>query len=110
MLEVFRINLLLNLCTMKTDTMLLKFTGNLRQYSDNLFIGWIDNIKGLVVEASTKEDVKRELLTSLKVKIAFDYGLEISKIEHQEVVSLEAPKKNIIEEGEQCDTFDLTLA
>ena len=44
------------------------------------FIGWVDKMKGLVVESDSVEGIKRELILSLRVKIAYDFGLELSKI------------------------------
>lgn len=41
------------------------------------FIASVPKMPGLVVQALTIEKVKAELITSLKVKIAYDYGLEI---------------------------------
>lgn len=96
------------------DTMLLTFSAQIRQYSDTLFIGWIDKIKGLVVEASSKEEVKQELLISLKVKIAYDYGFEISKIDHKVAETEEEINELLKKEKEQScleeNTLQLTLA
>lgn len=93
--------------------MQLMFYAQIRQYSDTLFIGWIDKIKGLVVESSSKEGVKQELLTSLKVKIAYDYGFEISTIDHK-VAETKEELENIIKERneESCrenSTLQLTI-
>jgi hypothetical protein len=39
------------------------------------------NIKGMVVEGSSIEEVMNELLISLKVKIAYDYGIDMNSMD-----------------------------
>lgn len=43
------------------------------------YVAWIENekFKGIVVQAHTLKEAFNELLISLKVKIANDYGIEI---------------------------------
>lgn len=53
------------------------------------YIAWADGFKGLVVQGDTMDEVKKELWISLKVKIAYDYNLDISHIEAKEITSLD---------------------
>ena len=62
--------------------------GYIKQFEKNLYLGWIPKFKGLVVEGSSFDEIKKELLTSLKVKIAYDYDLEVSDLETKEIESL----------------------
>jgi hypothetical protein len=62
--------------------------GFIQQYGNNLYLGYIPKFKGLVVQGGSIKEIKRELLTSLKVKIAYDYGLDINKIRSKELKSV----------------------
>jgi hypothetical protein len=65
---------------------MLKLIANVQSF-DNYFVAWIENtrnIKGMVVEGSSVEEVMKELLMSLKVKIAYDLGIDINSIDHKE--------------------------
>lgn len=53
---------------------------HIEQVGDHGYIASIPSMPGLVVQAPTVEEVKQELITSLKVKIAFDYGLKIDSL------------------------------
>ena len=50
------------------------------EFCENRYVAWIDKIKGMVVEASSLPEVVGELITSLKVKMAYDYGMDIEEI------------------------------
>lgn len=68
--------------------MTLKLKAEIEQVSESEYIACIvDNKKfrGTVVQASTYEDAHRELITSIKVKIAYDYGIEIDTIQDEEL-------------------------
>lgn len=43
-------------------------------------VAWIESIKGLVVQAPTHEKAYDELVTSVKVKLAFDWGIAYSDL------------------------------
>jgi len=75
--------------------------GHIEHFGDSLFIGWVENFKGLVVQGESIDEVKKELWTSLKVKIAYDYNLDISKIEGRKVTSIEDLR--ILEGGTEKD-------
>lgn len=51
----------------------------IEDYGNNMFIAWInsDSFKGIVVQGESKEDVMKEIKISIRVKIAYDYGLSI---------------------------------
>jgi hypothetical protein len=74
---------------------MLKLIAIVESYDDR-FVAWIENtktLKGMVVEGSSLEEVVSELLTSLKVKIAYDLGIDISSISESRLDS----KKDILE-------------
>ncbi len=47
------------------------------------YVAWIDSakFKGIVVQASTLKGVLEELLTSVNVKIATDYGIAVGGVD-----------------------------
>lgn len=57
----------------------LNFKTHIIKVHETLFIAWVDDFKGLVVQGSSLMDIRKELLISLKVKIAYDLNLEIKK-------------------------------
>jgi len=81
--------------------------GLIQQFGDNLFFGYIPKIKGLVVQGESLEKIKTELLTSLKVIIAYDYDLDITKIEDKEIDSL---KDLQLVKGKTSQKYKLELA
>jgi hypothetical protein len=62
--------------------------GFIKRFGNDLFLGWIPKFKGLMVEGETIDEVKRELIISLKVKLAYDYKLDIHAIQSEEITSL----------------------
>ena len=55
------------------------------------WVGHIESMKGLVVHGLTPEETCKELITSLKVKFAHDFGVpasEIQEISEEEWVQL----------------------
>lgn len=66
---------------------MIKLIANVESF-DNHFVAWIENtknIKGMVVEGNSVEEVFDELLISLKVKIAYDLGVDIDSINHKTI-------------------------
>lgn len=59
---------------------MLKLETRIESFNGGGYLGWIDNIKGIIVQGPTIENVLDELLISLKVKIAYDYDLEIEDV------------------------------
>ena len=68
--------------------MIIKLDAYIEKFTDAKYAGWIDhkntNIKGIVVQGNSIEEVYKQLLLSLKVKIAYDYGVEILDIQEKE--------------------------
>jgi hypothetical protein len=60
--------------------MAIKLIANIEHHEGAGYVAWIDNIKGMVVQASTIEDVCKELFISLKVKLAYNLGISASEI------------------------------
>jgi len=84
----------------------------IEKISDNHFIGRIEKMKGMIVEAESREAVKKELLISLKVKIAFDYGLEISELDCGELTNEQAMQQQANEHSiytGETENLSLTL-
>jgi predicted RNase H-like HicB family nuclease len=68
---------------------MITIDGFIEKYSDDFYFGHIPKIKGLFAEGESIEEVKNELVTLLKVKITFDYKLDVKKIESKEIKSNE---------------------
>ncbi len=47
------------------------------------YTGWIQNVKGVIAQGDTIEEVKKELLLSLNVKIAYALGVPLSAMEEK---------------------------
>ncbi|CAN5282209.1 hypothetical protein BH09BAC5_BH09BAC5_06240 [soil metagenome] len=58
----------------------IKLIANIENHGDAGYIAWIDSIKGLVVQGNSMDEACRELMTSLKVKLAYDLGLSASEL------------------------------
>ena len=69
----------------------MKLIACVEPFEDAGYLAWIDHesFKGLIVQAQTAKDALRELLISLKAKIAFDYGIDFSSIVEKEINSQE---------------------
>lgn len=66
---------------------MIKFIANIEAFGAGRYIAFIDTIKGMVVEGGSVSEVCKELLISLKVKMAYDYGVDINSIKHKEFAS-----------------------
>ncbi len=86
---------------------MLVITGFIQNFGDSGYLAWADGFKGLVVQGKTVDEVKIELWKSLKVKIAFDYKLDINSIQQKEIKSLD--DLPLINEGETEDQFQFAL-
>lgn len=60
---------------------MLKLIANIESFGEAGYVGSVDSIKGLVVEADTPQNVVKELLLSLKAKFAYDYKVKIDDVE-----------------------------
>jgi hypothetical protein len=72
---------------------MLFVTTEIKKVHDNHFMGWSHDFKALVVQGSTEDEVKQELLISLRAKVAFDTGLSIANIDAKEVTPESLAKK-----------------
>jgi PDZ domain-containing secreted protein len=81
---------------------MLKLIANITSYGDAGYIGSIDSIKGLVVQSDTPQNTAKELILSLKAKIAFDYNIKIDDVEEKEFESEDELLKYVqhVKEGE----------
>ena len=57
-----------------------KLIATLEDHGKAGWVGCIDRIKGLVVQGKTMDETCNELMTSLKVKIAYDLGIPASDL------------------------------
>lgn len=82
-------------------------TGCIEKYDDSKYLAWAegDAFKGIVVQGTSVDEVKKELWTSLKVHVAYNLGLDISKINGKELKEGETIR--IIQETE--DEFQMQL-
>lgn len=72
--------------------MAIKLIANIEHSPKAGYIASIDSIKGMVVHGNSPEEVCKELFTSLKVKLAFDYGIDpsdVHEVDEQEAKRLE---------------------
>jgi hypothetical protein len=60
-------------------------TTEIQEMGESKFMGWTHEFKALVVQGSSINEVKKEMLISLRAKIAFDLKLPIHKINGEEV-------------------------
>jgi predicted RNase H-like HicB family nuclease len=67
---------------------MLTIVAFIEKFGDSLYLGSVPKFKGLFVQANSLDDIKRELIISVKVMIAYETGLDISKIEAEEIKSI----------------------
>jgi len=89
--------------------MLIKLDAHLKNYGDAGYVAWIDNSKNMkmAVQANTPEKAVKELLISLKVKIAYMFGVDINSIEEKEFNSEAEFQKEISEALKQTGKKEL---
>ena len=58
---------------------MITLVANVESLGDR-YVAYIESIKGMVVESDTLEGVCEELMISLKVKIAYNLGIDITKL------------------------------
>jgi putative lipase involved disintegration of autophagic bodies len=50
------------------------------------WIGWIDGLRGMVVQGKDEEEVRNELIISLKTSIAYSWGLKsLDTLQNQKI-------------------------
>ena len=57
--------------------MKIKINPVIQNFGKAGFIAYLSGIPGMVVQGDSEEEVREELIKSLEVKIAYDYGFEI---------------------------------
>lgn len=82
--------------------------GYIENHGQAGFIAWAKDMPGLVVQGESETEVKVELYKSLKVKIAFDYKWDISKIETKEIKSID-DIMHIVKSYNSTKEFELQL-
>ena len=80
--------------------MSLKLIARIEPYGQAGYLAYIDSMKGMVEISNTPEDAMKELLISLKVKLAHTLGIGIdglkeSVIKHLEEYKLEKIQLNV---------------
>jgi predicted RNase H-like HicB family nuclease len=66
---------------------MIQVTGYLEKHGE-MFLGWIDNFKGIAAQGNTEEEVMSKLLLLLRIKIAFDYKLPLSNVSADEACNI----------------------
>lgn len=51
----------------------------------NMFLGWVQNFKGIAAQGNSHEEVVEKLLLLIRVKIAFDHNLPLVNVKAKEV-------------------------
>lgn len=64
---------------------MIMVTTEIQKMGKALYMGWAHEFKALVVQGTSIDEVKRELLISLRAKVAYDLKLPINKINGEEV-------------------------
>lgn len=73
----------------KPFTMSLKLIARIEPYGQAGYLAYIDSIKGMVEMAATPETAMKELLISLKVKLAYDLGIDIDVLKESLIAPFE---------------------
>ena len=69
--------------------MTLKLTARIQGHGAAGYLAYIDSIKGMAEMAETPHDAMKELMISLKVKMAYDLGIELDGLKESIIVPLE---------------------
>lgn len=79
---------------------MLKFIAVIENYGDAGYIAWMNNKKGhgQTAQGKTAEDALNELIISLKIKCAYEWGAQIEDLA-VEPISLEEFQKTELREG-----------
>ena len=88
---------------------MLKLIAKIESFGEAGYIGSIDSIKGLVVEADSPQDAVKELLLSLKAKMAYDYNVQMDDVEFKQFQSEEEMKKYVEKAKEGENEINLIL-
>lgn len=69
--------------------MSLKLIARIQGHGPAGYLAYIESIKGMAEMADTPQDAMKELMISLKVKMAYDLGIDIDGLKESIVVPLE---------------------
>lgn len=83
---------------------MLVVTTEIQKMSENAFMGWSHDFKALVVQGQSEDEVKKELLISLRAKVAYDMGLPITKVEASEITAEDLEKYFRLNENNKFET------
>ncbi len=66
--------------------MLIKLDAHLQNFGEAGYLAWIDGSKGMkmAVQAKSPEEATKELLISLRVKLAYMFGIDPASIEQKQ--------------------------
>ena len=80
----------------------IKLIAHIEAFNEAGYIAYIDSIKGMVVQGATPEEARCQLLISLRAKIAYDYGVDISIVEQLDgnILSVDHGKIPVKSDGE----------
>lgn len=70
---------------------MFQVTGFIEKHG-NMFLGWVQNFKGIAAQGSSHEEVVEKLLLLVRVKIAFDHKLPLVNVSAKEVKAGDQPK------------------
>ena len=57
---------------------MINITIHIEKIKDDLYLGWTDQFKGLVEEGENVDDVIKEMMISVGVKLSYDYNIPMS--------------------------------
>ena len=83
-------------------------TAYIEHFGEAGYMSWIegDKFKGLVVQGKNIDEVKLRLYRSLRIKIAYDYELDVENVMAREVSIEDLP---IVKETETDKQYQLEL-
>lgn len=87
--------------------MTIPLTAHIEPFDHVGFLAWINTDKfKVVVQADSVQNAIKELLISVKVKLAYDYGINLNLIEEKEMLSEDELDK-FVSTGEKEIRFSL---
>ena len=93
--------------------MKVDLTAYIENHGEAGFIAWIEGYKGLVVQGTSSDEVKRELFISFRTLIAYQFGLKLDDVKSKtldqniESIFLEQPQNP---SAENSKSYRLQLA
>ncbi len=90
---------------------MFKLTAEIYKFKDTGFTGWIREIRGIVVQGDSPDEVREELIKSLSIKIAYDYGIDpptFQEVSEEEIKKTQEARERYVIEGHN-HTMDINL-